>query len=55
MTQSQQILFTVLAAIAGAAILSALAMFLHTNQEMNRANPDRPRMTVKEFIRGIKF
>lgn len=41
------VLFIVLVVTAG--------MVAHTRAEDRRANPDRPRMTVGEFVRGIKF
>lgn len=44
-------LWIVFAAVAGAVLLCALAMALHTWTPRG----DRPRMTVREFIRGIRF
>ena len=41
----------VFAAVVGAVLLSALAMAIHTWEPRG----DRPRMTVREFFRGIRF
>lgn len=45
----------VFAAVVGAVLFSALAMALHTNQEVKRDHPELKRMTVREFVKGIKF
>lgn len=46
-------LWVVLGAVVGAVLLAAFAMLLHTNQQTK--DPNAPRMSVREFVKGIRF
>jgi hypothetical protein len=53
LTQGQAAFWIVFAAVVGAVIVIAIVLFIHTTQETK--DPTKPRMTVREFIRGIRF